>query len=290
MEHVISTDNWRKIFLAMEKRVPLTCKHLIVNMGIPVVWPSMEVAELFLNSLGLGECRTSLKSIIDKNSLFSSFFPNSELIKKPNAIYDLSDRWNSSSHQKERKFFIEAFQGFSESRNIRVTFICGDTHCCGIGRIYSDKGYMSQPQFDHRLMYSITSSAIMNNPPPKALIYFYHLSESISNFCNNHFRDGDEGSLNEAYHTGKIFLELINFPDSDKIEKISSVGRDMKTLWPIIKSLSKYVPLGHSTHEEMLNLFDDSMFDMCKKILPVRNWCDVKSEGNSMVVMAFKIN
>jgi phosphodiesterase/alkaline phosphatase D-like protein len=69
----------------------------------------------------------------------------------------------------ERKKFIERFQQFARERSVRVSFLGGDVHCCGAGKLYS-KDMKEKEEGDPYFMVQIISSAIVNVPPPQALL------------------------------------------------------------------------------------------------------------------------
>lgn len=82
--------------------------------------------------------------------------------------------------------WIVVAQTLSYSKKLRVTFLCGDVHCCGIGRFYSYPKLRSFVR-DHRYMPQVISSAIGNHPPPNALMALLGFS-SRSKMVNHHTR------------------------------------------------------------------------------------------------------
>ncbi|KAF9203287.1 hypothetical protein BGZ59_001724, partial [Podila verticillata] len=68
----------------------------------------------------------------------------------PELLDDLVDSWACNIHTEEKKKFIELLQAISKQSGVRVTFIAGDVH--------------------------IVSSAIVNGPPPGAVIHALHNS------------------------------------------------------------------------------------------------------------------
>jgi hypothetical protein len=107
---------------------------------------------------------------------------------EPTLLTDMIDHWNSEYHIEERDKFLFRLQAFAKQKSIRVTFIGGDVHCCGVGRFatpsrdrdriraFYENEMLIPFNFakDHRLMYQIISSAIANVPPPEYIIKFYH--------------------------------------------------------------------------------------------------------------------
>jgi len=85
---------------------------------------------------------------------------------------DLMDHWTHANHDHERTIVIRTLQDIALARNVRVTFVSGDVHCCGVGYLYDPKA----PR-DHKLMYQIITSAIVNVPPPGMVIKLLHNNE-----------------------------------------------------------------------------------------------------------------
>ncbi|CAF1686950.1 unnamed protein product [Adineta ricciae] len=106
---------------------------------------------------------------------------NVPLVKQTNSIFglpelydDLLDEWTHENHIEERNRALVRFQQISREKNVRITFFSGDVHCCGISRFQTDESEHSPSIYDHRLMYQIISSAIVNMPPSKMAIRVAH--------------------------------------------------------------------------------------------------------------------
>lgn len=50
---------------------------------------------------------------------------------------DIVDHWDANTHKHERRFFVERLQAVAKAREARVSFLSGDVHCGGVGRLYS---------------------------------------------------------------------------------------------------------------------------------------------------------
>ena len=87
---------------------------------------------------------------------------------------DLNDHWTADVHLQERKAFILRLQELAKTKNLRVTFVAGDVHCCGAGRLASQNPEIKNIEQDHRYMVQVISSAIVNVPPPNAVIRGVH--------------------------------------------------------------------------------------------------------------------
>ena len=59
---------------------------------------------------------------------------------------DVIDHWDAKTHQGERAAFVERLQQVAKAREARVSFVSGDVHVGGIGRLYS------RPKVPHDLL------------------------------------------------------------------------------------------------------------------------------------------
>lgn len=183
-EQIISNRTYEYIFSEMEKLLPTTV-HLVVATEIPPLFPDIRKVERMLKKI----------SNIKRSPVFSSMFAKLSWFKtlglpfgEPILLTDMIDHWNSDAHLEERNRFIFRLQEFAQRRKIRITFIGGDVHCCGVGkfstpsssrdviRAHYENEMMLGKNFekDYRLMYVIISSAIANVPPPWYIIKGYH--------------------------------------------------------------------------------------------------------------------
>lgn len=84
-------------------------------------------------------------------------------------MYSLLDEWCHEAHIEERNRILGRLQDFAKQRSIRVTFLSGDVHCAAFSMFRSDKHVRHKlhlkPENDHRLMYQVISSAIVNQAP-----------------------------------------------------------------------------------------------------------------------------
>ncbi|KAJ8463846.1 hypothetical protein ONZ45_g17443 [Pleurotus djamor] len=75
--------------------------------------------------------------------------------------------------QKERNWFVLQLQRFALEKRIRVSFLSGDVHCAAVGifkTLKSKKEVEIPPSADHRYMVNVITSAIVNTPPPNAVL------------------------------------------------------------------------------------------------------------------------
>lgn len=160
-----SRFEYEKVFERLNA-LPPGVQHVIVLLGIPIAYPRMNFMETFLDSklnpfVALAK-RGTMKGFVNK------FNGEAELLD------DLNDHWTAKGHKAERNWFIQQLQSLALRKHTRITFLSGDVHCAAVGvfKTYvKDKKHRSySPDQDHRYMLNIVTSAIVNTPPPNAVI------------------------------------------------------------------------------------------------------------------------
>ncbi|KAJ1883689.1 hypothetical protein LPJ66_010969 [Kickxella alabastrina] len=166
IHQIITPASYEMIFDRIYRLAP-SVKHLVVFLGVPIVYPRLTYIEKTLagiKSMGL----TKLSFLAKQKSIVNIW-------GEPELSDDMNDHWTSEVHMEERKQFVLRLQEFARQRNVRVTFVGGDVHCCGAGRFASSNPQLP-PERDYRFMPQIISSAIMNVPPPNIVIRAVHSS------------------------------------------------------------------------------------------------------------------
>ncbi|KAJ3228163.1 hypothetical protein HK099_006043 [Clydaea vesicula] len=180
VEEVVSQDSWEMIFRELNK---LTCQHLIVVTGVPVIHPRMKWAETQTKRFHKVKlsCTSFANGVKSKVPFLSG---GVEYIKKklgkggllkplinqfglPELDDDLMDHWTHPNHIVERRMMVEKLQEISRTNKVRVTFLAGDVHLCTAGKFFNAA---FEGSLDCHLMYQVTSSAIGNVPPPKVVV------------------------------------------------------------------------------------------------------------------------
>lgn len=166
-DRVCSDAQYRKVHDHI-KQLPSSVEHLIVQIGIPIAYPRLVFLETALDSklnplIALGRNR-----ILGLGGLVNKFNAEAELLD------DLNDHWTAKTHKKERNFFIQELQGIAKMKRLRITFLSGDVHCAAVGVFKTYTGGRGSvevsPSGDFRYMINIVTSAIVNTPPPAAVI------------------------------------------------------------------------------------------------------------------------
>lgn len=70
--------------------------------------------------------------------------------------------------QPERNWLVLEFQKLAVSNRLRITYLSGDVHLAAVGYFF-DK-HKIKPELDPKYAVNIISSAIVNTPPPPALV------------------------------------------------------------------------------------------------------------------------
>jgi hypothetical protein len=117
------------------------CPHLLVLSGIPIVNADL----------------TLLEAILDIR-------PGQQRMED-----DLKDQWLSRAHQEERLRLIQWLFGISQEFNCQVTIVSGDAHLAFTGYLQTKEKNTVNPAV--QTIHQLTSSAMVNLPPPPLVIY-----------------------------------------------------------------------------------------------------------------------
>lgn len=170
------------IFDLIQTLIPNTVKHLLVLTGVPLIYPRLTLFENLMD----GAAGFNLATIAGKTGALGDII-GGQLNKwngDPELLDDMNDHWTAGNHEVERKTFIERLQQYARDRSIRVSFLGGDVHCCGAGKLFS-KDMKDKEEGDPNLMVQIISSAIVNVPPPQALLTVLNQNSSFITFNGN---------------------------------------------------------------------------------------------------------
>ncbi|MBW0483761.1 hypothetical protein O181_023476 [Austropuccinia psidii MF-1] len=160
-DQVCSPQTYQIIFEAC-RNLPLDVAHLVVQLGIPIVYPRMVFAERLLENRD-----HALFNLTRKLGIIPGFY--NHFNADPELLDDMNDHWCAQSHKAERNWLLIEFQKLALFKRLRITFLSGDVHCAAVGRLFTQGGAL-QPEVDPKYMLNIISSAIVNTPPPAALI------------------------------------------------------------------------------------------------------------------------
>ncbi|KAF9931996.1 hypothetical protein FBU30_009175 [Linnemannia zychae] len=170
-EMILSESTYKMLDDQIRSNLLPTTRHLIVVLGTPLVYPALTLFEDSLEALG---DTLSRQGIIGKIFGKCKAFENVLGQFGPELLDDLVDSWACNVHTEEKRKFVELLQAVSSQYGVRTTFVGGDVHVGGAGRLFGTNN--PNPLRDPYHMTQIVSSAIVNGPPPGAVIHALHKS------------------------------------------------------------------------------------------------------------------
>ncbi|KAG0026777.1 hypothetical protein BGZ82_009301 [Podila clonocystis] len=168
-ETILSNDTYDMLEKEIRQQLLPTTKHLVIVLGTPLVYPALTLFEASLDKLGDQLARGSvIGKIFGKSKAFENVLGQFG----PELLDDLVDSWACTIHTEEKKRLVELLQTLATQHRVRVTFVGGDVHVGGAGRLFGteSKDRLTDP-YD---MVQIVSSAIVNGPPPGGVITALH--------------------------------------------------------------------------------------------------------------------
>ncbi|EEP82975.1 conserved hypothetical protein [Uncinocarpus reesii 1704] len=175
--------------------LPPSVQHCLWMVSVPIIYPRLETAEHLAQTVAtgkkavtgaynmLGKVTSSVAGVVGaKGAVGSGFNSVKRAVGKSglmggvlnpfgdiDLLDELRDQWTHESKDLERTYLIRTLQGIAHQRNIRMTFLSGSVNCCGAGLVHDP----SHPT-DHKTMYQIISSSVVNAPPPSYILKMLH--------------------------------------------------------------------------------------------------------------------
>ncbi|PGH10811.1 hypothetical protein AJ80_07362 [Polytolypa hystricis UAMH7299] len=180
--------------------LPPSVQHCIWMISVPLVYPRMESAEHIAQTMAtgkkavtgaynvLGRVTSSVAGVVGaKGAVGSGFESVKRAVGKSglmggvlspfgdiDILDELKDQWTHETKDLERTYLIRTLQGISHQKSIRMTFLSGSVNCCGAGILHDP----SHPT-DHKTMYQIISSSVVNTPPPSYIMKLLHNNKPL---------------------------------------------------------------------------------------------------------------
>lgn len=197
LTEIVSSSTYKLIFLRLEAELSKATevKHLLVMLGVPILYPRLVWLEKILNSKILKPVRGLATRGILAKGLVNEFDGSVEVLD------DLNDHWCSKHHKAERNNLVKMLTEFGARHGVRITILSGDVHLCCFGRMKTkihhhphahfanpeeteahNKDVTENPEHDPRLMFNVISSAIINAPPPDAMAGLLDRRSKIHHF------------------------------------------------------------------------------------------------------------
>lgn len=207
LKQVISYSTYDVIFDRLQKEITHNSdtKHLLVMLGVPILYPRLVWLEWILTSPVLKPIRKLAERGVIAKGLVNDFDGGVEVLD------DLNDHWCSKHHKRERNYLLMRLLEFGSAHGVRITILSGDVHLCCIGRLKSkirshihshlfnpnnpqqiqemNKDVMNSPEYDPRLLFNVISSAIINAPPPDAMAGLLNKRSKIHNLNRDTHED-----------------------------------------------------------------------------------------------------
>ncbi|KAG7664282.1 uncharacterized protein J8A68_002197 [[Candida] subhashii] len=260
LREIVSPSSYERVFDRLNKEITANkdIKHLLVMLGVPILYPRLVWLEWLLTSTVFKPVRSlAQKGVLDKG-LVNEFDGDIEVLD------DLNDHWCAKHHKRERNKLLLDLIEFQAKHEVRITILSGDVHLCCIGRIKSkfhhhrhahkllegstiselNQEMLDSPECDPRLMFNVISSAITNAPPPDPMAKLLNKRSKIHHYN----RDTDEDMM-------PIFLRDV---DGSKRENLQFLN---KRNWAdlIVGKQSKYKD--SIVKDETLRKFPQPVFD-----------------------------
>ncbi|KAF2810113.1 Aso-1 [Mytilinidion resinicola] len=187
--------------------LPPSVQHCIWMIPVPLIYPRLESLETLGNTVAtgkkavtgtfnilgkvtssvagvvgaksvVGEGFSSVKKAIGKSGLMSGVLsPFGDI----DMLDELRDQWTHESKDLERTYLIRTLQGIAHNKSLRMSFFSGGVDCCGAGLVHDP----SKPQ-DHKTMYQIISSSVVNAPPSNYVLRLLHNNKALYIPANGH--------------------------------------------------------------------------------------------------------
>ncbi|QRG40466.1 hypothetical protein FDK38_004942 [Candidozyma auris] len=202
LTQIIDPDTYNVIFKRLQDEISQTpeTKHLLVMLGVPILYPRMVWLEWLLTSRILKPIRGLATRGLVAKGLVNEFDGSVEVLD------DLNDHWCSKHHKRERNALVKRLIDFGATNGVRVTILSGDVHLGCIGRIKTklhhhpnahvrtdvekeNQRVTDTPQNDPRLIFNIISSAIVNAPPPDVMPTLLGRQNKVHKFDSNTAED-----------------------------------------------------------------------------------------------------
>ncbi|EAS31799.1 WW domain-containing protein [Coccidioides immitis RS] len=175
--------------------LPPSVQHCIWMISVPLVYPRLDTAEHLAQTVAtgkkavtgaynmLGKVTSSVAGVVGaKGAVGSGFNSVKRAVGKSGLmgsvlspfgdidfLDELRDQWTHDSKDLERTYLIRTLQGIAHQRSIRMTFLSGSVNLCGAGLVHDP----SHPT-DHKTMYQIISSSVVNASPPSYILKLLH--------------------------------------------------------------------------------------------------------------------
>lgn len=289
LKEIVKPSTYDVIFKRLEEEIKKApdVKHLLVMLGVPILYPRLVWLEWLLTSSILRPIRALAERGVVNKGLVNEFDGGVEVLD------DLNDHWCSKNHKKERNLLLKRLLEFGAIHGVRITILSGDVHLACIGRLKSKVHHhlhthalknidpeeleqhnvdvLQNPHQDPRLIFNVISSAIVNTPPPDAMATLLNKRAGIHHY--NKVTDEDilpifltntDGSkrVNHQFLNQRNWSDLIIAKQSKYADKLSSEKTEWKLPGPQSEEAKEILEeKGKTLNERHVKypLFEDSL-------------------------------
>jgi hypothetical protein len=242
-KQIVSPETYNVVFKRLEKELQSSIdagtpmKHLMVLLGVPILYPRMVFIEKIMESPLIEPILWLARKGIVAKGLVNEFDGEVELLD------DLNDHWCAQHHKRERNAFIERLIKLGAKFDVRITILSGDVHLCCVSRFRS-KDKQVLPENDPNFIVNFISSAIVNAPPPDGMAKFLSLRAKKHKFSSDAIEDmvpmfHIEPSKNNEKRSYNLIMNKRNYSDlipisnlTDKQKERFSVSNQEKYFLP----------------------------------------------------------
>ncbi|KAI9656991.1 MAG: hypothetical protein M1829_000348 [Trizodia sp. TS-e1964] len=237
-QHVIAGPTYQGLFPKVATLPPIV-QHCIWMISVPLIYPRFEAAESIAHTMAtgkkavtgaynvLGKVTSTVAGVVGAKTIVGEGFNS---VKKAvgksgwmgnilspfgevDMLDELRDQWTHESKDLERTYLIRTLQGIAHQKSIRMTFLSGAVNCCGAGLVH-DPAHPS----DHKTMYQIISSAIVNVSPSNYILKMLHNNKALYVPQNGH-----RSSINVQSDTKEDMMEIFQLD-------VTGTPRELKRL------------------------------------------------------------
>lgn len=214
--HQINYENTYELILTrMQQELsspgPSKITHLIVLLSVPIAYPRLNWLDNFIRSPIKGPIRSISRQFGIAGGRFNQFD------RQGDRSEDLGYLYTAPQHKHERKYLILKLQELAQMYNVRITILSGDVHLAAVGCFYANPKLGIPVEEDHRYMPNVISSAITDQPSPRANAdllarrnKIYHLDHDTEETLMNIW-DEDAGDVAKIPQRNKVTMPSRNY-------------------------------------------------------------------------------
>ncbi|EME79935.1 uncharacterized protein MYCFIDRAFT_204389 [Pseudocercospora fijiensis CIRAD86] len=187
--------------------LPPSVQHCIWLMPVPIIYPRLEGIEQVASTVAtgkkiatgsfnmLGKVTSGVAGIVGAKGVVNHGFDAAKKAVGKSGLMqgvlspfgdidmldELRDLWTHESKDLERTYIIRTLQGISHNKSLRMTFLSGSVNSCGAGLVHDP-----QHPSDHKTMYQLITSSIVNAPTPSYILRMLHNNKQLYIPANGH--------------------------------------------------------------------------------------------------------